>query len=92
MRRHQARPFCNQHVTLTAYPTTSARAAGGRGSIICWSECENDGWTALPTRGVRDYWAWNFDAWIKSAVCRPVYIDEANSRRSACGCFRAQAI
>jgi len=41
-------------------------------------ECGGVGWVAMPTRGVRDYWAWNVDRWIKRGGIEGLYMDEAN--------------
>jgi hypothetical protein len=79
-------PFCNQHVTLPAGPDRQREGGGWPWFInLLGAECENDGWTALPTRGVRDYWAWNFDQWIKSGGMQAVYIDEAGTQTVGCG-------
>ncbi len=74
-------PFTNQHVILPAYPENQQEDKGWKwfGNIL-GAESDNDGWVAMPTRGVRDYWVWNIDRWIKSGGMDAIYIDEANSQ------------
>lgn len=72
-------PFVNQHVTLPVWPHNQDKDGGwGWFSNLLGAESANDGWTAMPTRGVRDYWAANLDPWIKSGGLDAIYIDEAN--------------
>ncbi len=74
-------PFTNQHVTVPAWPENQAKDKGwGWLHNLLQAESANDGWTAMPTRGIRDYWAWNLDAWIKSGGMEAIYIDEAGTQ------------
>jgi len=73
-------PFTNQHVTLPTAPDNQAPDKGwGWFNNLLGAESANDGWTAMPTRGIRDYWAWNLDQWLKSGGLDAIYIDEANT-------------
>jgi hypothetical protein len=74
-------PFTNQHVTIPAYPENQQPDKGwGWFNNLLGAESANDGWTAMPTRGIRDYWAWNLDAWLASGGLDAIYIDEANTK------------
>jgi hypothetical protein len=74
-------PFVNQHVTLPTYPERqSPDKAWDWFQNLLGAESANDGWVARPTRGIRDYWAWNLDAWIKSGGLEAIYIDEAHTQ------------
>lgn len=73
-------PFVNQHVTLPAFPENQQPDKGwGWFNNLLGAESANDGWTAMPTAGIRDYWAWNLDQWLKSGGLDGIYIDEANT-------------
>jgi hypothetical protein len=72
-------PFVNQHVTVPAWPENQAADKGWSWfHNLLQAESANDGWTAMPTRGIRDYWAWNLDPWLASGGLDAIYIDEAN--------------
>lgn len=74
-------PFTNQHVTLPTAPENQAPDKGwGWFNNLLQAESANDGWTAIPTRGIRDYWAWNLDQWLASGGLDAIYIDEANTQ------------
>lgn len=74
-------PFLNQHVTLPAWPDNQRPGQGWPWfNNLLQAESENNGSHALPTRGVRDYWAYNLDQWIASGSMQAIYIDEANSK------------
>jgi hypothetical protein len=72
-------PFVNQHVTVPTWPENQAADKGWPWfHNLLQAESANDGWTAMPTRGIRDYWASNLDQWIASGGLDAIYIDEAN--------------
>ena len=72
-------PFVNQHVTVPCWPDSQRPEKGWPWfNNLLQAESANDGWVAVPTRGVRDYWAHNLDQWIASGSMRAIYIDEAN--------------
>jgi len=74
-------PFTNQHVLLAA-GKDKQRSDGGWPWLqnLLQAETDNDGWKAVPTRGARDYWAWNLDQWLKAKGMDAIYIDEANTQ------------
>jgi hypothetical protein len=73
-------PFTNQHVLVPSGPDRQ-RPEGGWPwfNNLLRAETDHSGWTAVPTRGARDYWAWNIDQWIKGKGMDAIYIDEANT-------------
>lgn len=77
-------PFTNQHVLLPAGPDRRRDQGGWPWfNHLLGAETENDGWTAVPTRGFRDYWAWNLDAWLAAGGLEAIYIDEANCQTTS---------
>jgi len=74
-------PFVNQHVTLPTFPENQQPDGGWDWfNNLLGAESANDGWTAMPTRGVRDFWAWNLNTWLDSGSLDAIYIDEANTQ------------
>ena len=74
-------PFTNQHVLTPATPDSQQPNGGWIWfNNLLQAETENDGWLSVPTRGARDYWAWNLDQWIKSGSMDGIYMDEANTQ------------
>jgi hypothetical protein len=73
-------PFTNQHVLVPSGPDRQ-RPEGGWPwfNNLLKAETDHSGWTAVPTSGARDYWAWNIDQWIKGKGMDAIYIDEANT-------------
>lgn len=76
-------PFTNQHV-LDAH-NEQENAILNR---VLASECGGVGWVAMPTRGVRDYWAWSIDRWIQRGGIGALYMDEANDQTVSAGLLR----
>jgi hypothetical protein len=74
-------PFTNQHVLIPAVPDRQGKDEGwGAFQNLLEAETENTGWNAVPSRSLRDYWAWNLDQWLKSGGMDGIYIDEANAQ------------
>ena len=76
-------PFTNQHVLDANNEQENALLSG-----VLGSECGGVGWVAMPTRGLRDYWAWNIDRWIKRGGIGALYMDEANDQTVSAGLLR----
>ncbi len=72
-------PFTNQHVIVPAAPHNKLHNGGWDYlNQILQAETSNDGWTAMPSRGMRDYWAWQVNKFIARGGIDSIYIDEAN--------------
>jgi len=72
-------PYLNQHVVIPG-PMHGGPSKEGWKYLnhLLKAETSNDGWTALPSRGMRDYWAYNLNKFIKEADIDGFYIDEAS--------------
>jgi hypothetical protein len=74
-----AAPFVNQHVVIPGPPHDALPQSGWPYLLhLLGDETANDGWTAIPTRGMRDYWAWQLDTFIGRGGMEGICIDEAN--------------
>ena len=65
-------PFTNAHVLLPHPPDDWASL-----HHVLQAETQNDGWTAQPTRGFRDYWAFQLNRWLDGDGMDAIYIDES---------------
>lgn len=65
-------PFTNAHVLVAHPPDTEATF-----NHLLGGEISSDGWIAMPSRGFRDYWAYQLNRWLDGDGMDAIYIDEA---------------
>lgn len=65
-------PFTNAHVLLPCPPDNWDLL-----NRVLKDETQNDGWTAQPTPGFRDYWAYQINRWLDGDGMDAIYIDES---------------
>lgn len=75
----KAVPFTNQHVLVPSGDDRKRADSWNWFNNIIGAETENNGWSSVPSRGLRDYWAYNVEKWIKSGGMDGIYIDEAGT-------------
>jgi hypothetical protein len=74
-------PYTDQHVTISSGTDVGSTQLYD----LLNAENQNDGWTAMPTRGTQDYWAYNIKRTMDAGGMDAIYIDEpfANSTLSS---------